>query len=153
MGKWLNLGSVIKAKEQDGQYLKLKDTVSVLKNGEELDLNNSRTLSISLVGGDITIADIFCKKEKIGEIKKGKEGKKNYISFEKGISFTENTIPFKSNSKNTAQLTDPVENLERLIKIGKVDESQIETRRQKTKEIASWLMYEVTIPDDTPMKK
>ena len=64
MGKWLNLGSVIKAKEQDGQYLKLKDTVAILKNGEELDLNNSRTLSISLVDGDITIADILCKKDK-----------------------------------------------------------------------------------------
>jgi hypothetical protein len=153
MGKWAKIGVVCNGKE-GGTYFKFADNITILKDGEEMEMNKSRTANIEMnnAPGALILGEIFNKETKIAEIRKGKDGKKNYISFDKTVSFKQDTVPFKANKNNAAQLQDPIENLEKRIKRGFVKEEDVERLRSKTKEIATWLQYEVTMPDDTPMK-
>lgn len=150
MGKWAKIGNVVKSKENNGQYIKFADNITVLKDSEEMDMNVSRTANIIMFEATgMVLGEILIKKEKIAEIRKGKEGKPNYVSFDKNVSFKVDAVPFKANKDNVAHLQDPVQNLEKLIKLGKVKEEDVESRRDKVKQIATWLIYEVVAPDNT----
>lgn len=154
MAKWAKIGNVCKSKTNDGRYVKFADNVTILKSGEEVEMNLSRTgnIAMSKKENDLVIADIFIKDTKIGEIRKGKETKPNYISFDKAVTFKVDAAPFNANKNNAAQLQDPVQSLERRIKTGRVKESDVERLREKVKQIATWLEYEVVLPDESPMK-
>lgn len=45
-----------------------------------------------------------------------------------------------------AQLSTPVENVERLIKAGVIEEGKVESRREAAKGASSWLKYIVQLP-------
>lgn len=151
MGKWAKIGNVIKSKENDGNYIKFADNVTVLKDGEEMEMNGSRTGNIRMIqtGTSNVLGEIYIKKEKIAEIRKGKENKPNYVSFDKNVTFKVDAAPFKANKNNAAQLQDPKQSLENMIKRGFIKEQDVEKRRQKVEQIASWLVYEIVLPDST----
>jgi hypothetical protein len=155
--KWLDLGSITKSADKKDptkiyRNLKFKDNVTVLKNGEEVDLTKYRSAMVKLKKEDeYVLAEIVTEVEgKIAEIRKGKPGKNNYIKFVDGISFKVDAVPFTANKDNVAQIKDPVTALEELIKRGFIKEEDVEKRREKTKEISSWLEYQVSLsPKDT----
>lgn len=155
--KWLDLGSITKnADKKDPtkiyRNLKFKDNVTVLKHGEEVDLTKYRSAQVKLKTQDeYVLAEIVTEVEgKIAEIRKGKPGKNNYIKFVDGITFKVDAVPFTANKDNVAQIKDPMTSLEERIKRGFIKEQDVEKRREKTKEISSWLEYEVSLaPKDT----
>lgn len=97
--------------------------------------------------GVITKNDV---KDKNGQVVLGEDGKpltKLGFKLGKGI-----TILFEGQPVDTdgyGNLVSPVEEVERLVKNNVIKEADVETRREKAKELNTWLRYKVQL---TPSK-
>lgn len=147
--KWAKIGTVTQNVTKSGQtYINLKfnDDVSVFIDSKEVELSEYRTASLQKVeSSKYTIFEIKLEDAKIGEVKKGKEGKNNYIKFEKNVSFKTADGDFVANKDNAATLTDPVQEVERLYKNGVIDEKKYESRLNAAKNASKWLLYTVSL--------
>lgn len=80
----------------------------------------------------------------VGTIRKGEKG--SYIKFADNVTILVDGQPLEMNKSRTANLQSPVDNLERKINAGLVEESQVETEREKVQAINAWLKYEIVVP-------
>ena len=86
---------------------------------------------------------------KIGTIRKSSKG--SYIKFNDGVEILVDGVKVEFNDSRTANLVDPVQEVEKLIERGIISSDKADERREKAQEAAEWLKYEIQVPP--PMEK
>lgn len=87
--------------------------------------------------------------KKDGKVVKDSNGNTVYVlgfKLDEKVTVLYDGEPVALNEFRSGMLRTPVEEVESLIKNGQIAEDEVEARREKAKEIYSWLRYKVVLP-------